>query len=102
MRFTFGAQGACRAPEPFSQGRQDILNAALAAEAVPDLPLPAVGRPVRQMALLEERNVNDGECHTGLGYHITLWYITVQCGLPGGGRNAVDGVCVMHSTGAVK
>jgi hypothetical protein len=63
MRFTFGATGACRAPEPFSQGRQDILNAALAAEAVPDLPPPAVGRPVRQMALLEERNVNDGGCH---------------------------------------
>lgn len=86
MRFTFGATGASRAPEPFSQGRQDILNAALAAEAVPDLPPPAVGRPVRQMALLEENNPNDGECHTGLGYHIvsTLWCSTVWLALEGG------------------
>jgi hypothetical protein len=35
MCFTFGASCACRPPEPFSPARQQILNDALEAEAVP-------------------------------------------------------------------
>jgi hypothetical protein len=63
MRLTFGAKGARRPPEPFGPAREQILNDALRAEAVPDL-APPVNRPARMMALLEDRNVNNGRCDT--------------------------------------
>jgi len=57
MRFEFTATST-RRPSAFDAARQAKLNAALLAEAVPDL--PPTTRPVRQMALIEEVNPADG------------------------------------------
>jgi hypothetical protein len=56
MRFDFSHSVSSRPSKPFDKKRQDVLNKELRKEAVRSLPPPAQGRPVRQLALVEENN----------------------------------------------
>jgi hypothetical protein len=76
MKFTFTATSS-RPAEGFNTTRQGILDAALALEAPADL-VATPGRPVKQMALIEQRNEKDPS-EFDVMYSVRYMSVRVHC-----------------------